>query len=300
MNLFASRSPATGYALAVISSIGVAVSTVLGKWNLAAVEPLIMNCLVFSIAAVAMTIGWLPFRAPETSLKVSARGWLWLVLLAIVQCGAVWLYWLGVQIMDPSLAAFLNRSRVVIALLLGILILGERLNRREAIGTALAMIGIVVMRATLRLEYTPGFAFVLLGAVLFGVTELLSKIVVRHIQTSVLAYYRNVLIMILYWLAFAVTGGSFEGVGAVWPGIVALGLLGPIFNRVLYFSALERLEMVKVSVIGQIQPVFVIILSVMLLDMLPSVREMLGGVFLIAGAMVLVVYRRRIRQTFTA
>jgi len=58
--------------------------------------------------------------------------------------------------------------------------------------------------------------------------------------------------------------------------------------------------MVKVSVIGQIQPVFVIILSVMLLDMLPSVREMLGGVFLIAGAMVLVVYRRRIRQTFTA
>ncbi len=300
MNPIKSKSPATGYLLAVISSFGVGVTTVLGKWSLESVEPLAMNCLVFTIAAVGMTIGWLPFRDQGTSLKVTNRGWLWLIALAIVQCGAVWSYWAGVQLMDPSLAAFLNRSRVVIALLLGIFILKERLNRWEVIGTVVAMIGIVVMRATLRLEYTPGFAFVLIGAVLFGVTELLSKIVVRHIQTSVLAYYRNVVMMILYWLAFAVVGGSFEGVAIAWPGILALGLLGPIFNRLLYFSALERLEMVKVSVIGQIQPVFVVGLSLMFLDMLPSAREMIGGVFLVIGAIILVAFRRRVKQSFTA
>ncbi|MBD3333383.1 EamA family transporter [candidate division GN15 bacterium] len=300
MNLIPSRSPATGYLLATISAFGVGVSTVLGKWNLQEVEPLTMNCLIFSVAAVGMTVGWLPFREKETSLKVTNRGWMWLIALAIVQCSAVWFYWLGVQIMDPSLAAFLNRSRVVIALLLGIFILKERLNRWEVIGTVVAMVGIVVMRATLRLEYTPGFAFVLMGAVLFGVTELLSKIVVRHIRTSVLAYYRNLIMMVLYWLAFAVVGGSFDGVMVVWPGIVALGLLGPIVNRLFYFSALERLEMVKVSVIGQIQPVFVIVLSVTFLDMLPSLREMIGGIFLVIGAIILVAFRRRMRQSFSA
>ncbi|MBD3333382.1 EamA family transporter [candidate division GN15 bacterium] len=288
-----SSSRRTGYVIALISAAGTGVATVLGKWNLEHLSPLAMNCLIFSTATIIMTIFWLPTKGVRRTFTQSRQGWLWLSLFAVTSALAVWAFWAGVQQMDPSLAAFLNRAEVPLAILTGMIFLRERFTRGEIVGTLVALAGIVIMRATLRVEYSLGFYLVLLGAFFFALTEFLSKIALRHVPATSLAYIRNMFMAVMYWLAFWVGDHSLEGLEHIWPGVIALGFMGPVFNRITYLLALERLELSKVAVIGQMQPVFTVIVAFLTLGLLPTVRETAGGVCLVIGCVLMVLYRTR-------
>ena len=97
---------------------------------------------------------------------------------------------------------------------------------------------------------------------------------------------------IAYWLVFFATDSSFEGLTSVWPGVLVLGIIGPILSRMMYLMALKRLELSKVAVVSQSQPVFVILTALLVLNQLPTLREFTGGLFLIAGCIFMVVSRR--------
>jgi len=263
-------------------------ATVVGKWNLLSISPLLMNSLIFSIATVVLTVVVLPFRGIKQVFTLTARGWLWLGLFSITSWSAVWAFWAGVQRMDPSLAAFLNRTEVLIAIMLGIIFLKERFSRVETAGAVLSIAGIVIMRLTLRVEYTSGFWLVLLGSLLFGMTEFISKVAVKYVEPFALVYIRNMFMAAAYWTVLLAGGYGFAGLDRVWPGVVALGLLGPILSRMTYLLALKRVELSKVAVISQSQPVFVILISLLALGQLPTFREVVGGVFLTMGCLIMI------------
>jgi drug/metabolite transporter (DMT)-like permease len=63
-----------------------------------------------------------------------------------------------------------------------------------------------------------------------------------------------------------------------------------------YLFALKHLDLSKVAVIGQTQPVFVLLLAFLALDQLPTVRETVGGLLLLFGCFVMVVARYRPRR----
>lgn len=288
-----SQSRRTGYVIAFISAAGTGIATVLGKWNLEHVSSLTMNCLIFTVATVLMSIFWLPTKGLKQTFTQTRQGWFWLSLFAITSALAVWAFWAGVQQMDPSLAAFLNRAEVPLAIIIGMIFLRERFTPGETVATLVALAGIVIMRATLRVEYSLGFYLVLLGAFFFAITEFLSKIALRHVPATTLAYIRNMFMAIMYWLAFWLGDDNLDGVEHIWLGIIVLGFMGPVFNRITYLLALERLELSKVAVIGQMQPVFTVIVAFLALGMLPTARETIGGVCLLIGCVLMVVYRRR-------
>jgi len=223
--------------------------------------------------------------------RFSRKGWIWLSLFTTSSWLAIWAFWAGVQKIDPSLAAFINRAEVPIAIVLGIVFLKERFTKVEVLGLVLALLGIVIMHLTLRMEYTTGFWLVLLGALFFGITEFVSKIAVRYVEPMVLAYLRNMFMAGMYWIAFSLSGEGFSGLGAVWPGVIALGFAGPILSRMMYLMALRRLELSRVAVISQSQPVFVIIISLLVFSQLPTFREIVGGIFLVSGCLLMIVAR---------
>ncbi|MFH1687574.1 MAG: DMT family transporter [bacterium] len=291
MEAAADKSVRAGYAFAVVSSFGAGLATVVGKWNLEAISALVMSCMIFTTATIALTIGWLPFRGWRKTFILTRQGWFWLALFTITSWLAIWFFWAGVRRMDPTLAAFVNRLEVPIVIFLGVLFLKERFTRTETIGAVLSLIGIVLMKLTLRFEYSAGFWLVLLGALLFGITEFVSKIAMRHVEPITLAYLRNMFMAAGYWVVFAGGGYTLDGLDRVWPGVLALGLIGPILSRMMYMLALKRMELSKVAVISQIQPIFVVLIALIALGQLPTPREVAGGVFLIVGCVVMVVGR---------
>jgi len=295
-----SGSRKAGYILAFVSAAGTGVSTVIGKWNLEAMSSLTMNALIFTVAMIAMTVFWLPIHGVRRTFVHSGQAWFWIAAVGTSSAVAVWFYWAGVQAMDPSLAGFLNRSEVPLTILMGVLFLGERFNRWEVLGAAFAIGGILIMRATLRMEYSAGFWLVLAGAGLFAVSEFVSKIALRYVEAAVLTYTRNGIMCLLYWAAFLANGNTLEGFDRVWLGVVVLGLLGPGFNRLTYLMALKRIELSKVSVIGQSQPVYTVVVAAMALGMVPTPREVIGGICLIMGCVMMVLFRRRLNRSGTA
>jgi drug/metabolite transporter (DMT)-like permease len=285
-----------GYTLAVTSSMASGLSTVIGKWNLAAISPLLMNSIIFSVASVVMTV-MLPFKGVRKTFSVTKKGWFWLMMFSVGSWLAVWLYWAGIQRMDPSLAAFLNRSEVPVAILLGMIFLKERFTKLEILGAILSIAGIVIMRLTLRMEYSAGFWLVLAGSLLFGITEFVSKIAVKHVDPASLTYIRNTFLAIFYWIAVLAGGINFDGLDRVWLGVLALGITGPLIARMLYLSALRKLDLSRVAVISQSQPIYVILISLLVLGQLPTFREITGGIFLTSGCLLMVVSRN---NRFTA
>ena len=264
----------------------------IGKWNLESISPLLMSGLIFTIATIVLTVGWLPFRGNKSIFPLSRQGWLWLGLFTTSSFLAIWIFWEGVQRIDPSLAAFVNRAEVPIAIFLGVVFLRERFSRLEILGMIISIAGIVVMRLTLRFEYSTGFWLVLLGALFFGITEFVSKIAVRHVEPVVLAYLRNGMMALVYWIVFLAGGEDLGGLSRVWPGVVALGIVGPILSRMLYLLALKRVELSRVAVISQSQPVFVILIALLFLGQLPTFREVLGGILITTGSLIMILYRR--------
>lgn len=255
-------------------------------------HPLVMNGFIFSIATVILTLVTLPSHGLKSAFRQTRQGWFWIAMFTAGSWIAVWTFWAGVQRMDPTLAAFINRLEVLIAIALGIIFLGERLNRIELFGAAISLIGIIVMKMTLRIEYSEGFWLVLIGSIFFGITEFISKVAVKHVDPVALAFLRNMFLAVMYWIVVLAAGISFDGIGHVWIGLIALGLLGPIMARMVYLIALKRLELSKVAVISQTQPVFVVIIALIILGQLPSVREIYGGILLTAGCLIMMLSRQ--------
>ena len=287
-------TPALGYLFAIISAVGAGLATVVGKWNLESIPVLLMNSIIFTVATVALSVGWLPFVGFKKAFCISRQGWFGVIMFAVTSLVAVWAFWAGVKRMDPSLAAFVNRAEVPMVILLGVIFLKERFSRYETLGLVLSIIGIIVMKLTLRFEYSDGFWLVLLGALFFGLTEFVSKIAIRHVPPITLAFLRNMIIAVVYWLMFMASGENFEGLEKVWLGVIALGLIGPIMARMMYLLALKRMDLSKVAVISQSQPVYVILIALLVLGQLPSVRETVGGIFLVVGCVLMVFARARL------
>ncbi len=292
-NTGGAESRRAGYILAITSSIASGVSIVIGKWNLAAISPLLMSSIIFSVASVVMGGALLSVKGVRNVFTLTKEGWFWLVIFSVGSWLAIWAYWAGIQRMDPSLAAFLSRSEVLVAIVFGMVLLRERFTRLELIGAILSIAGTVIMRVTLRAEYTTGFSLVLIGSLIFGTMEFVSKIAVRHVDPVILTFIRNTLVALLFWATLSATGISFDGLGDVWPGVIALSITAPIMARALYLLALKRLELSKVAVISQSQPIYVILISLLALGQLPTLREASGGIFIVIGCLFLVVSRNR-------
>jgi drug/metabolite transporter (DMT)-like permease len=102
---------------------------------------------------------------------------------------------------------------------------------------------------------------------------------------------------ILFWIAVPITGTSFVGAPSVWWGVVIIAFTGPILTRPLYLFALKNLEVSKVAVIQQSQPLFVAILALVALSQTPAPREIVGGLFVIGGCLLIIISRRKVRRT---
>ncbi len=287
-------NPSMGYLYASLSAMMASILIVSGKWTLHAISPLALSALVFPIGAVVLGLVMIPRQRWRQIFALDQRAWGWTIAFSVLAFVAIWTYWIGLKTMDPTLASFLNRSETLVTISLGIVILGERFTRREGLGAFLVLSGIVLMKFTFRAEYSAGFWVVLFSSVCFGTAEFIAKIAVRYVDPLTLSFLRNVISSVLFWIVVALAGTSFEGVGSVWWGILIIAFAGPILTRPIYLYALKYIEVSKVALINQSQPVFVAILALVALSQTPAPREIIGGLFVIGGCLLIIISRKKL------
>jgi drug/metabolite transporter (DMT)-like permease len=286
-------NPSLGYLFAGLSAVTGAVLIVTGKFVLYTISPLALNAIIFPVGAVVLGLAMIPGKRWKRIGKMDRKGWGWTMAFSLLACVAIWAHWAGIKMMDPTLASFLNRSETLVTISLGIGLLGERFTRGEALGGFLVLGGIVLMRFTLRAEYSTGFWVVLFSAVCFGTAEFFAKIAVRYVDPLTIAFLRTVTTSVFFWIMVSAVGTSFEGAGSVWWALIILVFAGPVLVRPIYLYALKHLEVSKVALISQSQPVFVGILALVALSQLPAPREIAGGLLVIGGCFLIILGRKK-------
>ncbi len=300
MNNYSRRNDSSnlsiGYLYASLSAVMASVLIVSGKWTLHTISPLALNALVFPISSVLLAPSLVLRRRRKLLLALDWKAWGWTLAFSVLAFVAIWTYWIGIKMMDPTLASFLNRFETLVTISLGILILGERFTRGEGLGAVLVLGGIVLMKFTFRAEYSLGFWVVLFSAVCFGTAEFVAKIAVRYVDPLILSFLRNLISSLLFWIAVALVGASFEGIGSIWWGILIIAIAGPVLTRPIYLYALRYIEVSKVALINQSQPVFVAILAFFALSQTPAPREIVGGLFVIGGCLLIIISRKTLAK----
>ena len=192
----------------------------------------------------------------------------------------------AVRYIDPGTAALLSRVSVVFGVGLGVLWLGERLTRMEALGAALAVVGVVVV------AFRPG-DYLRLGALLT-----LGGTLCYALHAALVKRYGGQMPFVHFFLYRLIGAAAFMALiplahgGFVVPGPVGAVLLlltatvDTVVSRGLYYLALRRLDMSVHTILLTLSPVVTMLWSFVLFGSVPSLAEGIGGAIVLAGVLL--------------
>lgn len=192
----------------------------------------------------------------------------------------------AMQFVDPGTAALLTRTSTVFGVGLGVLWLGERLDRVELTGSALAVAGVIAVSAQPGEYLRVGAALVVVATFLYALHSAVVKRYGAAIPFPEFFFFRLAITSVFLLL---LAGGQgvlvWPGVGA-WPMLVTAATVNVVISRGLYYLALRRLDMSLLTIILTLSPVVTMVWSFALFGSRPSAVEVLGGLAILAGVMV--------------
>jgi drug/metabolite transporter (DMT)-like permease len=199
---------------------------------------------------------------------------------------------LAVHYVDPGTAALLTRTSIVFGVALGLTWLGERLSRTEIGGGALAVAGVLIV------GFQPG-DYLRLGSLVVVAASFLYAVhsaVVKRFGTAIpfaeFFFFRLAATTAMLLLLAAAQGDLAWPPAAAWPYLALAATLNVVVSRAIYYLALRRLEMSRLTIIVTLSPVITIVWSWILFGSVPSVQEAIGGVAILAGVIAVTAARR--------
>lgn len=197
----------------------------------------------------------------------------------------------AVKYVDPGTASLLSRTSILFSLALGILWLRERLTRVEVFGTALALVGVVVI------SFQPG-DYLRVGALIVIASTLLyalhSAVVKRYggdIPFGEFLFYRVAAVAAVLLVLAAVQGALVWPSAVGWGWLLLAGTVNVVISRGLYYLVLRRMDMSVLTIILTLTPVVTWLWSMALFGGRPGLAEIVGGVATLAGVLIVTASR---------
>ena len=130
---------------AILSALFAGATAILAKIGVAEINSNLATAIRTTVILVfSWTIALLTTRSSEF-LSIERRAWIFLVLSGIAT-GLSWLcYFRALQLGDVSKVAPIDKLSVVVAMVLAIALLGEKLSVRGGIGAGLIVVGAIVL-----------------------------------------------------------------------------------------------------------------------------------------------------------
>jgi drug/metabolite transporter (DMT)-like permease len=236
---------------------------------------------------------WLAWRARSISLPLRYA----LPLSATGMVGFFLFSNLGLDRASASVGALVQGLAPVVIAVLAVAVLGERLSTRVVSGIVLALAGAAVLAwGTLRVESGLGLAFLFLSVVCWASYTVIG----RHLGARVTVVQATVLPVFLSVVVFAF-GPLFEqwrGAGAGPLALAAaLGFFGSGISYIFWSFGIARIPAARAGVISNLVPVVAVLVAWLALDESLGLRQALGGVVVIAGAVVASIGAPRVRHS---
>jgi len=279
---------------AVTSAFTTGTGLIAAKMALKSISPITLNAYVFFIGAVIVLIDAVISRKLRETIQVTPRQLGFLIVIAVLFCGGTFCLYTAVSLVEPATVSFLSRLELVATIILATIFLRERINLAEFSGLILVVAGLIVMRYDASLALSKAVALVAFGSLLIGAAEVMIKSKIFWIGHRSLMLYRNVFMTTIFLVVGAIIG-QFGWVteSRLFLILIVAGLFLPYMGRLGYLKAMQNINVSRASIITQSQPFFAAIAALIVLGTFPAVKEIIGGLLIVAGVITMRLLERR-------
>lgn len=210
-----------------------------------------------------------------------------LLLLGFLNGVANLLLFVAINLGDPTLVAFFSRSETIYSVFLGAHILSERMLPYQWLGVGIALAGAAVMTFKAGAVVWLMLLLTLVSNLFLSLSTLVAKKYIHTVSPLLLSTARTMVMMLLLGAIGLATQQL------AWPSfstglwIIGGAFFGPFLSYVLLYKGLLYLDLAKAVVIRSTQPLFVAVYSLALFGTLITFQQLLGGLLMIAGIMLM-------------
>ena len=258
---------------------------VVADWN---VPPLLYAALRFFIVMIA-TLPWLlPMPRPK---------WRILSVGLLMGGGSFAIMFVGLKTVTPSEAAIVSQAGVPITTLLSIVLLGERIAWRRALGITLTLVGVLLV------VWEPGFAvsagmLLILASAFFGsLGAVLMKQMDEIAPLRLQAWVGLTGFAVLTPVSLLLEQPNWNVLEAAgWPFLVALlfsALIVSVVAHTAYYVLLQRYEANLLAPLTLITPLATIAMGVAITGDRLDTQMIAGSAIALTGVLIVAVRRTR-------
>jgi drug/metabolite transporter (DMT)-like permease len=204
--------------------------------------------------------------------------------------------WSGLALLDPTFQAFLFRFTPVINIFIGSIFFGEILRIREIFPIIFVIFGGVLSCVGEWKIVHVGIILTILAVLATSIQMFIGKDRIKAVSPKSLVFYRAVIgaIVIAIW-AFSTGRLVVDVDSSYWIVILIGAFLGPTLSFLCMFHSFRHWEFYKSSVVLTVQPLIVLPLAYVFLNMLPDSYQLYGGLIMIVGVLWLFMLHLRSR-----
>ena len=216
-----------------------------------------------------------------------------LLAIGFLVAAATNLSFQAVRFIDPGAASLLSQTSTLFALGFSLLWLRERLSLVQAGGAVVALAGALTITFQRGDYLRVGAVMVISSAFMYALHAAVSKRYSGDLDFLDFFFFRLLCsTAFLFPLAWS-TGDLVWPTSGAWPLLLLVGTVDVAISRALYYIALQRLKMSVHSIVLTASPLVTVIWAVLLFGTLPTLQQLLGGVAVIVGTLVVVSQRTR-------
>lgn len=284
---------ARGFTLSLLATIFLACNYVTAKYGLidkqhpelGGFNPETLSVTWMGAATIYAFI-WAALNGQARTLVLRGRALRWMLMLGVANAVCQFTMWQGLQRLDSSFAAFLGRFAPMMAILMGVLFLGERIGAWEWVAVA-AMIagGFWSSAGSFKFEWL-GIALSLISAFFSAMQWPLAKIGGKGVPNTAMNFYRVgvAAIAVTLW-AVLVRKMDFSTVEPRHWIVTLIGsLIGPFLSYLLMFRSYDYWAISRSAIVWTIQPLVVMPMAYIVFGNIPTGSKLLGGLVTLLGA----------------
>ncbi|MFP5396456.1 MAG: DMT family transporter [Alphaproteobacteria bacterium] len=258
---------------------------VVTDWN---VPPLLYAALRFGIVLIA-TLPWL-LPMPRPAWRILAVG-------LLMGGGSFAILFVGLQTVTPSEAAIVSQAGVPITTLLSIMMLGERIAWRRALGISLTLAGVLLVVWEPGFAVSAGMLFILASAFFGSLGAVLMKQMDEIAPLRFQAWVGLMGFAVLTPISVLIEHPQWTTlVAAGWPFVLALlfsALVVSVVAHTAYYVLIQRYEANLLSPLTLITPLATIGLGVAITGDRLDPQMIAGSALALTGVLIVALRRTR-------
>lgn len=285
-----------GSSLAVLASLTAAMFFIPYKMAVKTTTPDVFTMGVYMVSFLLNVIP-VAFQIKKIRFdKTLLIGSLLFALLTVAgNCGAG----KAMEYISSPLTVVVLRTQVLFVMFAGLIIFKEKISRWLWFGCVFSLGGIVITSYSdggWQIVKWSGIMWALFAMVSFGLINVLIKSIVNKTHPMTLNFLR----MFFTVLFIGAIPGRIDSVlslsGAQWWLISLSAFFGPVVSRNLAIYSLKYIPISRFIVFTMLTPVFTLVLSWIIIGNLPSVYETTGGIIIISGILLPLMFKEKMAQ----